>query len=182
MAEGDGGRLSRCGVMRSIFLILVSLLAACGDRPEADVATIVLTGGTVYSGENAPPVVADVWLRGNRIVAVGSATDLEADMTFDVSGLAVAPGFIDLHSHVVRSSRERSGLYRWPDAENVIRQGITTVIGGPDGWSPVPLEDSFREFAKQGAAVNYGAFVGHGAVRDRRLNAFGFENHVEVGP
>ena len=153
--------------MRALVLAIAAvMLAACGGAPDSDSQTVVLTNGTVYSGEDQPPVVADVWLQGDRIVAIGSADGLQADVRIDVSGLAVAPGFIDLHSHVVRSSAERSGLYRWPDAENLIRQGVTTVIGGPDGWSPVPLEDSFTKFEDQGAAVNYGAFVGHGAVRE----------------
>jgi dihydroorotase/N-acyl-D-amino-acid deacylase len=126
---------------------------------------MVLRGGTVFSGADREPVIADVWLQGDRIIGVGAVEGRAADRVVDVSGLAVAPGFIDLHSHAVRENDERSGLYRWPDAENLLRQGVTTVIGGPDGWSPLPLEDSFRRMQEQGAAVNYGAFVGHGAVR-----------------
>ncbi len=126
----------------------------------------VIENGTVYSGANSDPVQTDVWIQGDRILAVGSADGLVADTSIDASGLAIAPGFIDLHSHAVRENNERSGLYRWPDAENLLRQGVTTVIGGPDGWSPLPLEDSFTRFAEQGAAVNYGSFVGHGAVRE----------------
>jgi dihydroorotase/N-acyl-D-amino-acid deacylase len=106
-------------------------------------------------------------LQGDRILGVGDVAGVSADNTIDVSGLAVVPGFIDLHSHVVRENEERSGLYRWPDAENLLRQGVTTVIGGPDGWSPLPLEDSFSRVAAQGAAINYGSFVGHGAVRQK---------------
>ncbi|MEJ2297489.1 MAG: D-aminoacylase [Woeseiaceae bacterium] len=125
-----------------------------------------LRGGTVYSGKDEDPVVTDVWLQGDRIISVGGV-DRPAERVIDVTGLAVAPGFIDLHSHAVRSSPDRSGLYRWPDAENLVRQGVTTVIGGPDGWSPLPLEDSFEVFEQRGAAVNFGSFVGHGAVRAR---------------
>jgi N-acyl-D-amino-acid deacylase len=143
------------------------LLTACGGpEPGEPVAPItLLKGGTVYSGQDTEPVVTDIWLQGDRIAGVGAGSGIEAHRVIDVSGLAVAPGFIDLHSHAVRESDERSGLYRWPDAENLVRQGVTTVLGGPDGWSPLPLEDSFRRFEEQGAAVNYGLFVGHGAAR-----------------
>ena len=158
--------------MRTISVVPVAwaallLLAACGGpEPGKPVAPVtLLKGGTVYSGEDAEPVVTDVWLQGDRIVGVGAGNGIGANRVIDVSGLAVAPGFIDLHSHAVRQSDERSGLYLWPDAENLVRQGVTTVLGGPDGWSPLPLEDSFRRFAEQGAAVNYGSFVGHGAAR-----------------
>jgi N-acyl-D-amino-acid deacylase len=159
--------------MRKVSLFLIAwaamnALTACGgpETSEPGLPVTLLKGGTVYSGEDREPVVADVWLQDDRIVGVGAVSSLEADRVIDVSGLAVAPGFIDLHSHAVRESDERSGLYRWPDAENLVRQGVTTVIGGPDGWSPLPLEDSFRRFEAQGAAVNYGSFVGHGAVRE----------------
>ena len=152
------------------FIVLALFLAACGEHSatdRADTPVTLLQGGTVFSGEDSAPVVADVWLQDDRIVGVGAVDGLEADRVVDVTGLAVAPGFIDLHSHAVRQSAERSGLYRWPDAENLVRQGVTTVIGGPDGWSPLPLEDSFRKYAEQGSAVNYGSMVGHGGVRTR---------------
>jgi dihydroorotase/N-acyl-D-amino-acid deacylase len=147
------------------FFSLTVLLAACGGNEAPGEPVTLLKGGTVFSGESKEPVVADVWLQGDRILGVGDVAGVSADDTIDVSGLAVVPGFIDLHSHVVRENEARSGLYRWPDAENLLRQGVTTVIGGPDGWSPLPLEDSFARVARQGAAINYGSFVGHGAVR-----------------
>ena len=163
--------------MKKLTASLVSLLfvAACTAGPQAPVtasdnvteATILLSGGLVFSGDDSPPVAADVLIRGDRIASVGAPGSLDADRVLDVTGLVVAPGFIDLHSHAVRASVERSGLFRWPDAENLLRQGVTTVIGGPDGWSPLPLAEHFAAVEASPAAVNYGAFVGHGAVRRR---------------
>ena len=153
----------------SSFILLVQalFLTACGGSVTQDAVSPVtlLEGGAVFSGDDRDPVVADVWLQDDRIIGVGDMDGVAADQVIDVTGLAVAPGFIDLHSHAVRQGAERSGLYRWPDAENLVRQGVTTIIGGPDGWSPLPIEDSFRQFAEQGAAVNYGSMVGHGGVR-----------------
>jgi dihydroorotase/N-acyl-D-amino-acid deacylase len=156
-------------------LATLMFVVACAAGPDARItatgddvgSSILLAGGLVFSGDDKPPVVADVLVRGDRIVSVGKPGNLNADLTLDVSGLAVAPGFIDLHSHAVRASVARSGLFRWPDAENLIRQGVTTVIGGPDGWSPLPLAEHFADVEARPAAVNYGAFVGHGAVRQR---------------
>ena len=156
-------------------LLSLSLLVACAAGPDSPIVTsgndtepsVLLAGGLVFSGDDRPPVVADVLIRGDRIVSVGAPGATAADLTLDVAGLAVAPGFIDLHSHAVRASAARSGLFRWPDAGNLVRQGVTTVIGGPDGWSPLPLAEHFADVEARPAAVNYGAFVGHGAVRNR---------------
>jgi dihydroorotase/N-acyl-D-amino-acid deacylase len=127
----------------------------------------LLEGGIVYTGDDREGVFADIWLQGDEVKSVGEADGLSADEVIDVAGLVVSPGFIDLHSHAVRQNPERSGLFRWPDAENLVHQGVTTVIGGPDGWSALPLDESLRQVEAQGAAVNYGSFVGHGAVRER---------------
>ena len=78
-------------------------------------STTLLAGGKVFSGGDELPVVADVLIRGDRIAGVGPPGSLSADRTIDVAGLAVAPGFIDLHSHAVRDSAARSGLFRWPN-------------------------------------------------------------------
>jgi dihydroorotase/N-acyl-D-amino-acid deacylase len=153
--------------------ITLFILAACVAAPDAlppaekIARSVLLSGGTVFSGEDALPIVADVLIRGDRVAAIGAPGSFSADLTLDVTGLAVAPGFIDLHSHAVRESAARSGLFRWPNAENLVRQGVTTVIGGPDGWSPLPLAKHFADVDARPAAVNYGAFVGHGAVRQR---------------
>ncbi|MDJ0812409.1 MAG: D-aminoacylase [Woeseiaceae bacterium] len=150
--------------MRWSSILFALLLGACARQEPFDA---LLVGGEVYTGDDTPPVVADVAIRGDRIVAVGQLDGHPATLQLDVSGLAVAPGFIDIHSHAIRDNPDRSGIYIWPDAENLIRQGVTTVIGGPDGGSPLPLEADFRRLEAEPAAVNFGSFVGHGSVRGK---------------
>jgi dihydroorotase/N-acyl-D-amino-acid deacylase len=133
-----------------------------GTVPEA--LDILLSGGTLYSGAGEEPVVADLGIIGDRIAAIGDLSRREASQEFDVSGLAVVPGFIDIHSHAVRGDLTE-GIFRWPDAENLIRQGVTTVIGGPDGSSPLPITDTFDAIKAKPASVNYATFVGHGSIR-----------------
>lgn len=147
---------------------LLALLAACSGKnePVQEPLDVVLLGGTVYSGLDEAPTIADVGIVGDRIAAIGDLGDRPAELRLDVSGLAVAPGFIDIHSHALRPDPARSGIYLWPDAENLIRQGVTSVIGGPDGWSPLPIEDDFVKLEANPAAVNFGTFVGHGTVRE----------------
>lgn len=156
--------------MRKLLLIgSLALLAACtpeSDAPREEPLDVILAGGTVHNGDDAAPVIADVGLKGDRIAAVGDLGDRDAALRLDVTGLAVVPGFIDIHSHAVRDDDMQDGIFRWPDAENLVRQGVTTVIGGPDGSSPLPITTVFDKLEAQPAAVNFGTFVGHGSIRE----------------
>lgn len=152
----------------SFNLLFVIALSACSpgvdDPPPAETLDVLLAGGVVYTGDDREPRVMDVGIVGDRIVAVGSLGDREASRRLDVSGLAVVPGFVDIHSHAVRDD-PTDGIFRWPDAENQIRQGVTTVIGGPDGSSPLPITDTLTAIEANPASVNFGTFVGHGSIR-----------------
>jgi len=145
-----------------VLLLLVSMpsLAAAGQQLD-----IILQGGMVFSGDGSEAVITDVGVAADYIVAVGDLSSREAVLRLDVSGMAVTPGFIDIHSHAVRTTVEKSGIFRWPDAENYIRQGVTTAIGGPDGGSWFPLSGLFLKLEESPAAVNFGSFVGHNTVR-----------------
>ncbi len=86
-------------------------------------------------------------IRGDRIAAIGDLSAYKADQRIAVAGLAVVPGFIDIHSHAVRGSRANpADLFTHPDAENYIRQGVTTVIGGPDGGSDLSIAKLLSDF------------------------------------
>ena len=137
------------------------------DQEPAQPLTVVLEGGMLYSGDNQPPVRADVGLREDRIAAIGDLGEVPGELRLDVTGLAVAPGFVDIHSHALRNNPDRSGIYRWPDAENLIRQGVTSIIGGPDGTSPLPIADDLAALEAAPASVNFGTFVGQGSIRQR---------------
>ena len=152
-------------------LSLIVLLTACSAERQAQDAgiseesfDILLLGGTVYSGENVEPLIADLAISGDRIAAVGDLGGHDAQLTLEVSGLVVAPGFIDIHTHAVRDD-PNDGIFRWPDAENVIRQGVATVMSGPDGGSPLPIGNTLAVLDANPAAVNFGTFVGHGSIR-----------------
>jgi len=152
--------------MRPFCYFLVLLIFAGCDRasePEEPL-DIILESGSVYSGENTEPETADVGIRGDRIVTIGDLAGRSAASRIDVSNLAVVPGFVDIHSHAVRSDPE-DGIFRWPDAENLIRQGVTTVVGGPDGSSPLPISGTLDAIERNPASVNFATFVGHGSIR-----------------
>lgn len=143
--------------MQKIFLLSILLLFT--GFSQAQPFTLILEGGTVYDGRGGPPLEADIGIRGDRIAAIGDLGEQEAAIRLDVSGLAVTPGFIDIHSHADRTIQEV------PMAENYIRQGVTTAIGGPDGSSFFPTHAFLGTVELQPAAINFGTMVGHGTIR-----------------
>lgn len=158
----------------TLLAVALAALSACSNDAPAPAAPaapppepfdVLLTGGSLFDGSDTPPVTGDIGLRGNRIVALGGDLSAHpATLVRDVSGLAVMPGFIDIHSHAVGSDLS-DGLYRWPDAENLVRQGVTLVVGGQDGDSPLPIETSFTALEAADIAIHYATMVGHGSVR-----------------
>ena len=135
------------------------------DSDDSQSFSLVLEGGSVWKGSGSKPYVADIGIRGDRIVAIGDLAGQNAEQRIAVSGLDVVPGFIDIHSHAVRSTRDKSGLFTHPDAENYIRQGVTTVIGGPDGSSDLSIAKLLGDFENTPASINFGTFIGHNTVR-----------------
>src|SRR5512141_2240818 len=96
---------------------------------------IALTGGTVIDGTGGPARRADVLLDGDRIAAVGRrALPADADVV-DATGMIVAPGFIDIHSHSDYT------LLADPRAVSAIAQGVTTEIVGNCGYGCAPVID-----------------------------------------
>ena len=140
------------------------VVGACAPSASPNVNTaqggVLITNATVIDGTGSPGRRVSVRIAGDRIAAVGDIRQQTGDRIVDAAGLVLAPGFIDTHTHA------DGGLDDRPDALAVVSQGITTVIGGQDGGSPIPLSSYFASLEKQPAAVNVGMYVGHGSVRD----------------
>ena len=144
----------------------------------------VLLSGTVHDGSGGSPTVCDLAIRDGRIAAIGALASASAAEIIDVAGLAVSPGFIDLHTHsdftLVVDGR----------AQSQVHQGVTTEVIGQCGISCAPLRDAgarsdislgddvgaagrrrwrtFGEYldvlGQEALGVNVAAFVGHGTV------------------
>jgi N-acyl-D-amino-acid deacylase len=155
--------------------------------------SLLIKHGSVIDGTGAAARPADVALEGDRIAAIGPNLRGEAARTIDATGHAVAPGFIDAHSH--------SDLFYFacPSAESKVRQGVTTEVVGMCSFSQAPLRpgqediiqgwaggigasldlrwETFGQYLDALAAirpaVNVAHLVGHGALR---IAAMGFEN------
>src|SRR5438034_8954620 len=100
---------------------------------------IKITGGQLIDGTGAPAQRADLGITGDTIAAIGDLGREPAGRAIDAGGLAVAPGFIDMHSH--------SDWRLWGNrrAESKIRQGVTTEVVGNCGFSPAPVSPEFLD-------------------------------------
>jgi N-acyl-D-amino-acid deacylase len=120
---------------------------------------LLLRNARIVDGTGSPWYRADLGIRGSTIARIAPSIDEPAARTIDVAGEVVAPGFIDIHTHAAR------GIFQIPTADNYVRQGVTTLIEGPDGSSPVPLAPFLAKLDALQKSVNVGAFIGQGSIR-----------------
>ena len=124
------------GIARLVTL-LSSMFAADTARP-AENFDIALKSGRIVDGTGSPWYVADVGIRGGKIVCIGRIEAETADRAIDVSGLVVAPGFVDMMGQTATPMLEDP-----KSALNLLTQGITTVNAG-EGGSAAPLAQPVR--------------------------------------
>ena len=140
-------------------LILLLLAAAAWPHAQAPAYDIVLRGGRIVDGTSSPWYRGDIAIAGDAIVRIAPAITNSAARVIDLKGLVVAPGFIDIHTHA------RRGIFEVPTAENYVRQGVTTLVEGPDGGSPVPLKPFLSKVAATRISPNFVSFIGQGSIR-----------------
>lgn len=156
---------------RPLLLALVAWFSAGGPpRPTLSAAPgdLLIRGGLVVDGTGAPPRRADLLVAGGRIrtVAPAGTRGLDARDTIDATGLVVAPGFIDPHTH---TAEDLSGSRRANLA--YLMQGVTTVVTGNDGGGPVHVGALLARWRRAGIGTNAALYVGHGTVRGIVLGA-----------
>lgn len=123
---------------------------------------LVIRNGLVLDGLGHPAFRADIGIRDGRIVAIGSIKRTTEERTVDAKGLVVAPGFIDVHTHIERNLPEGSRPFNAP---NFIYQGVTTIVTGNCGTSVLSMKDMFKRLRKNGSQVNVASFIGHNTIR-----------------
>lgn len=140
-------------------LVAVALAAAtgCEDQPY----DVIIEGGQVFDGTGEEAQTADVGLRGDRIADVGDLSGAPAERRVDASGLYVAPGFIDPHSHASGGLQDEDRSV----AHALVAQGITTAFINPDGGGSVDIAGQRESLLEDGLGVNVAQFVPHGSVR-----------------
>jgi N-acyl-D-amino-acid deacylase len=146
-------------------LALATLVNSCslGLRQEIyaprDAKTTLITNVVIYDGTGSAPRKGSVRIADSIIVGIGALWPRNGEPTVDGGGLALAPGFIDTHSHADRALKNGN------DGLGALSQGITTVIVGQDGSSEFPIDRFFKRM--DGGPLNVGSYVGHGTVRTR---------------
>ncbi|HEY2375264.1 MAG TPA: amidohydrolase family protein [Gemmatimonadaceae bacterium] len=141
-------------------LALTGAMVTPGNTEDVDV---LLRGGTIFDGTGSAPRVADLAIRGDRIVFIGDAAkaNLTPKRTVDVRGLVVAPGFIDPHTHTAEdlsNSDRRANLA-------YLMQGVTTVITNNDGGGTTEIGKTLDVWTKNGIGTNAALYVPQGSVR-----------------
>jgi N-acyl-D-amino-acid deacylase len=144
-----------------LFVLLAAL--GCGS-PDYD---LIISGATIVDGTGEPSFVGDLGVRADTIAAIGDLSEATALDRVDATGLVLVPGFIDIHSHGTGSSIEGSDIVQRPEAENYVRQGVTTILGGQDGASMPDVAAFLAHMDANPAAINVGVFYGHGSLRAR---------------
>jgi N-acyl-D-amino-acid deacylase len=155
-------------MLRTIpFLVLALAVIPSPVPSQGPRFDLLVLNGRVLDGSGNPWRRADVGISGDRIVAVGSLSGASAARTIDAAGRIVAPGFIDAHSHAA------DALTREPlrDGRALVAQGVTTIIGNPDGGGPVDLAAQRAALENGGTGVNVGLLIGHGSVRSSVIGA-----------
>ena len=168
-------------------LLCSSMLLSASVAAQTDTSgyDIVIRGGTLYDGSGKPPVVGDIAISGDRIVAVGKV-DGKGRSEVSAKGMAVAPGFINMLSWATES------LIVDPKSQSDIRQGVTLEVMG-EGWSMGPMNPAMKALEterqgdikfpiewtslgdylswleKRGVSTNVASFVGAATVRVHEL-------------
>lgn len=125
---------------------------------------IIIKGGIIYSGEGGKPFPGEIGIKEGKISAIAQSLGDSANNIIDANGMAVSPGFIDIHTHT------DTNLFDSPLGDSRIYQGVTTDIGGNCGEGPFPgktwenIADFYDAFPKQ-IGINYGSLTGQGSLR-----------------
>src|SRR5262245_34227730 len=169
MTNFNSPQLIRACLALSLVFLFPSGASTSIQRSRSPVGPldILLVHGELVDGSGAKPRKADVGIRGDRVVFVGDAgkTHVEAARTIDATGLIVAPGFIDPHTHTLSDLSDEKRKAN----EAFLLQGVTTVITGNDGGSVLNVGELLSKWEQQGIGTNAILLAGFGTIRSKVL-------------
>ena len=156
-------------LMLSSFHQLVSIAIAILIMPSPSVRSLaipslegpyslLITNARIVDGTGNPWYHGDIAIKDGRIVAIGRIDRRDARQTIDAKGQIVAPGFIDVHTHV-------ESIYSLPAAENFVRMGVTSLVTGNCGGSVTDVAEFLGQIKQKPLAINLATLIAHGSVR-----------------
>lgn len=141
-------------VMAGMFLLLAVLVS---EVRGADFDWLI-RNGRIADGTGNPAFHADIAIKEGRIIKIGRKLDGSTSHELDATGLIIAPGFIDVHTHA-------EGIEKLPLAENFVRMGVTTLVLGNCGSSKLDIGNYFKTLEDVLVSPNVATLIGHGTVR-----------------
>ncbi len=160
------------------FYLFIIVLLAGGSVPllpkaqtsaaVAPVYDLLVTNARVVDGTGNPWFRADIGIKNGRIARIGRLNVGEAARVIDARGQVVAPGFIDVHTHV-------ESIYQYPEAENFVRMGVTSLVTGNCGFSDTDIAKFLGKIKETPLAANIATLIAHGSVR---RDVLGLENRA----
>jgi len=142
--------------MKYILLFITVLSTSLLQAQQADV---LIRNGRIIDGTGNNWYYADIAITNGKIIAIGKLSQYSASKVIDAKGLYVAPGFIDVHTHIEGDEAKA------PDAKSFILDGVTSVVAGNCGESADDMAQYFRFIDSLKLSINVAALVGHNTVR-----------------
>jgi N-acyl-D-amino-acid deacylase len=143
--------------MKKNILAFGFLLIACSVMAQQ--ADVLIINGKILDGSGNSWFYGDIAIKNGKIISIGHLQHYQAIKTIDAKGLTVAPGFIDVHTHIEGDEKKN------PTANNFIYDGVTTVVTGNCGSSEVNLKKYFSALDSIHLSINVATLIGHNDVR-----------------
>lgn len=147
--------------MRVFYLLFLAIfssyLISCGEKTQS--YEVVIQGGSINTGEGDESILADIGINSDTIAFIGQIEGHGTIQHIDARGLIVVPGFIDMHLHL-------AALFDYPGTRNVVAQGVTLGLGGPDGRGFWPFKPYLDSLDHQNLGINVAYLVGHNKIRE----------------
>lgn len=157
-------RLLAVALIVAVCILASSRLQSAEPSPAEASYDLVITNARVVDGAGNPWFRADVGIKDGRIARLGRINPADATKTIDARGQIVAPGFIDVHTHV-------ESIYSLPAAENFIRMGVTTLVTGNCGGSAIDVAQFLGRIKEKPLTVNLATLIAHGSVRREAMGS-----------
>ncbi len=148
----------------ALMLVVLAAISALTSLPRVAAEAqnesydLVITNARIVDGTGNPWFRGDIGIKEGRIARIGRLSGANARNRIDAQNRIVAPGFIDVHTHV-------ESLFNLPAAENFVRMGVTTLVTGNCGTSTTNVAEFLGRVKSKPIAVNIATLVGHGSVR-----------------